>query len=167
MNHRHYLSPLFEPAGALLIVAHADPADEPPWAAVVRADFMAERGGTLKKRIAVLGAPDGTAAPAGHAIELAVIATPIESVAAALELAASQGARAALVLDRCNEPDLARALAERARALRIWLLGPGSILDAHTDGERVSKRELEEAVGLYVRLARTLLRDARAQGAGE
>src|SRR5919112_545292 len=37
------------------------------------------------------------------------------------------------------------------------LLGPGSILDAHTDGERVSKRELEEAVELYVRLARALL----------
>jgi acetylornithine deacetylase len=37
------------------------------------------------------------------------------------------------------------------------LVGPGSILDAHTDAERVSKRELEEAVGLYARLARTLL----------
>ena len=47
------------------------------------------------------------------------------------------------------------------------LLGPGSILDAHTDGERVSKRELEEAVELYVRLARTLLEGARAQGASE
>src|SRR5829696_1771506 len=37
------------------------------------------------------------------------------------------------------------------------LLGPGSILDAHTDGERVSKRELEEAVELYVRLVKSLL----------
>jgi acetylornithine deacetylase len=37
------------------------------------------------------------------------------------------------------------------------LFGPGSILDAHTDGERVSKRELEEAVGIYTRLVRTLL----------
>jgi acetylornithine deacetylase len=52
---------------------------------------------------------------------------------------------------------------------RPLLLGPGSILDAHTDGERVSKRELEEAVGLYIRLARTLLAGAReqAQGASE
>lgn len=51
---------------------------------------------------------------------------------------------------------------------RPLLLGPGSILDAHTDGERVAKRELEEAVELYVRLARTLLAGARqAQGAGE
>jgi acetylornithine deacetylase len=38
------------------------------------------------------------------------------------------------------------------------LLGPGSILDAHTPHERVSKRELEEAVELYARLARTLLK---------
>jgi acetylornithine deacetylase len=51
------------------------------------------------------------------------------------------------------------------------LVGPGSILDAHTDGERVSKRELEEAVEIYTRLARTLLagsgRDVQTQGAGE
>lgn len=36
------------------------------------------------------------------------------------------------------------------------LLGPGSILDAHTDGERVSKQELERAVALYVDLANKL-----------
>jgi acetylornithine deacetylase len=36
------------------------------------------------------------------------------------------------------------------------LLGPGSILDAHTEHERVGKRELAEAVDLYARLARTL-----------
>ena len=33
------------------------------------------------------------------------------------------------------------------------LLGPGSILDAHTDHERISKRELERAVDLYMKLA--------------
>ena len=37
------------------------------------------------------------------------------------------------------------------------LLGPGSILDAHTDGERVSKRELEESVEIYTRLVKSLL----------
>ncbi|HEX8284047.1 MAG TPA: M20/M25/M40 family metallo-hydrolase [Pyrinomonadaceae bacterium] len=37
------------------------------------------------------------------------------------------------------------------------LVGPGSILDAHTDGERVSKRELEESVEIYVRLVKSLL----------
>jgi len=37
------------------------------------------------------------------------------------------------------------------------LLGPGSILDAHTDHECISKRELEKAVDLYVQLAQRLL----------
>lgn len=37
------------------------------------------------------------------------------------------------------------------------LLGPGSILDAHTANERVSKRELRESVELYKNLARRLL----------
>lgn len=36
------------------------------------------------------------------------------------------------------------------------LIGPGSILDAHTDHERVSKLELEQAVELYVDLAKKL-----------
>lgn len=36
------------------------------------------------------------------------------------------------------------------------LIGPGSILDAHTDHERVSKGELQQAVDLYVDLAKRL-----------
>jgi acetylornithine deacetylase len=40
---------------------------------------------------------------------------------------------------------------------RPLLIGPGSILDAHTAHERVSKRELERAVDLYVELVRALL----------
>jgi acetylornithine deacetylase len=36
------------------------------------------------------------------------------------------------------------------------LLGPGSILVAHTDEERINKRELEQAVELYVRLVKSL-----------
>jgi len=36
------------------------------------------------------------------------------------------------------------------------LLGPGSILDAHTAHERISKRELADAVDLYVNLAKKL-----------
>jgi acetylornithine deacetylase len=42
------------------------------------------------------------------------------------------------------------------------LIGPGSIHVAHTDEERVPKRELTEAVGLYERLVKRLL----ANGAG-
>src|SRR5262245_24699316 len=37
------------------------------------------------------------------------------------------------------------------------LIGPGSILDAHTAGEKSSKRELTEGIDLYERLVRKLL----------
>jgi acetylornithine deacetylase len=37
------------------------------------------------------------------------------------------------------------------------LLGPGSIHVAHTPNERIAKKEILEAVGLYVRVAKNLL----------
>ncbi|HLH32880.1 MAG TPA: M20/M25/M40 family metallo-hydrolase, partial [Terriglobia bacterium] len=37
------------------------------------------------------------------------------------------------------------------------LIGPGSILDAHTAGEKIGKRELMDGIELYERLARKLL----------
>ena len=40
---------------------------------------------------------------------------------------------------------------------RTLLIGPGSVLVAHTDGEHVPIAELERAVELYVRLATTLM----------
>jgi acetylornithine deacetylase len=40
------------------------------------------------------------------------------------------------------------------------LLGPGSINDAHTDHERVSKAELSHAVDLYFSLVQQLLASA-------
>jgi acetylornithine deacetylase len=46
---------------------------------------------------------------------------------------------------------------------RPLLIGPGSILDAHTAHERVAKRELERAVELYVRLVRRL-RETEGEG---
>lgn len=39
---------------------------------------------------------------------------------------------------------------------KALLLGPGSILDAHTEHERIAKHELEQAVELYVTLANKL-----------
>ena len=39
---------------------------------------------------------------------------------------------------------------------KALLLGPGSILDAHTEHEKISKRELERAVEFYVRLVHLL-----------
>jgi len=38
-----------------------------------------------------------------------------------------------------------------------FLLGPGSIHDAHTSEERIDKRELREAIGIYARMVRQLL----------
>ena len=40
---------------------------------------------------------------------------------------------------------------------RRLLMGPGSILDAHTAGEKISKRELLKGVDLYEALVRKLL----------
>ncbi len=40
---------------------------------------------------------------------------------------------------------------------KALLCGPGSILDAHTDGEKVSKRELQEAVHNYVKTVKRLI----------
>jgi len=46
-------------------------------------------------------------------------------------------------------------------ALTNWgepvLLGPGSIHTAHTDGEFLAKRDLSEAIDLYVSVAEKLL----------
>jgi acetylornithine deacetylase len=46
------------------------------------------------------------------------------------------------------------------------LLGPGSILDAHTAHERVAKRELTQAVELYIRLAQALVARERSAASG-
>lgn len=45
------------------------------------------------------------------------------------------------------------------------LVGPGSILDAHTAVERVKKADLERAVELYVSLGESLLREPELSGA--
>ena len=45
---------------------------------------------------------------------------------------------------------------------RPLLIGPGSIHHAHCVDERIAKRQIEEAIGLYVRLARSLKQDGSA-----
>ncbi|HWC16278.1 MAG TPA: M20/M25/M40 family metallo-hydrolase [Terriglobales bacterium] len=58
-------------------------------------------------------------------------------------------------------PEMIAAFTTDIPALTNWgepvLLGPGSIHVAHTDGEFISKRELEDAVDLYVAVAVKLL----------
>jgi acetylornithine deacetylase len=54
-------------------------------------------------------------------------------------------------------------------ALTNWgkpvLIGPGSIHVAHTEGEYIEKQELLDAVELYVRIARELLKDGEGAAA--
>jgi acetylornithine deacetylase len=58
-------------------------------------------------------------------------------------------------------PEMVAAFTTDIPALTNWgepiLLGPGSIHVAHTDGEFISKKELSEAVDLYVSVASKLL----------
>ena len=58
-------------------------------------------------------------------------------------------------------PEMIAAFTTDIPALTNWgepvLLGPGSIHVAHTDGEFLAKRDLSDAVDLYVRVAEKLL----------
>lgn len=58
-------------------------------------------------------------------------------------------------------PTMVAKFASDIPSLTAWgepfLLGPGSIHVAHTPGERIAKKELQEAVDLYVELARGLV----------
>jgi acetylornithine deacetylase/succinyl-diaminopimelate desuccinylase-like protein len=46
------------------------------------------------------------------------------------------------------------------------LFGPGSILDAHTDHEKVAKRDLEKAAAVLERTVRTVLSAPASAAAG-
>ncbi|MDQ3374210.1 MAG: M20/M25/M40 family metallo-hydrolase [Acidobacteriota bacterium] len=76
----------------------------------------------------------------------------IMSIAKPVKLLAVEGFRQKVVRFTTDIPHLSN-----------WgtplLLGAGSILDAHTSHEFVLKKDLEEAVGLYVTLAKKLLAD--------
>jgi acetylornithine deacetylase len=108
--------------------------------------------------------------PAEASAELQIrLVTPSEAVKAILEKAVAGRARVEYL--SAAEPVRMHAVEGFGREvvrfttdipyLPNWgsplLVGPGSILDAHTDGERVTKRELEEAVEIYARLAKSLL----------
>lgn len=68
-------------------------------------------------------------------------------------------------------PEMIAAFTTDIPALTRWgeplLLGPGSIHVAHTDREFIPKRELTEAVDLYVRIAGELLGLGHARGSPE
>lgn len=144
MTRRHHLSALFAPRSVALIVARTDSGGEPAWVAALRerfADGPASRAGAIATRTVALAddtAADPARAPPGVCpeaiapgagsgdIDLALIATPVADAVAALHCAARLGADAALVFER-GDAGQARVLAETARALKIRLLGPGSM----------------------------------------
>ncbi|HEX8144474.1 MAG TPA: M20/M25/M40 family metallo-hydrolase [Pyrinomonadaceae bacterium] len=102
------------------------------------------------------------AAPVKEALELAVAGrAEVEylSVAAPVRMLAVEGFEPCIVRFTTDIPHLTN-----------WgsplLVGPGSILLAHTADERVAKRELAEAVGLYAGLARELIA-RESKGLGE
>ena len=94
---------------------------------------------------------------------------PAEETKAAIAAAAAPDAEVAFTLEipfmrlRAVEglPTMIAAFTTDVPALTSWgeplLLGPGSIHVAHTPGEKLAKRELLEAIELYVRVAEQLL----------
>ncbi len=118
LEHRHYLSPLFEPSSVLLIV---DDPQAPRWVAQI-----AERLRASGRRHAVLlaGALD---APLEPGFDLALVAVALDAVPAALERAARLGCRSAVVVSDDVDPERARAWRQIARQAGMRLLGPGSM----------------------------------------
>jgi len=91
-----------------------------------------------------------SAATAGRAEAREVLHTP------AVQLAKFDGLPTTIVAFTTDIPTFGRAWGEP------FLIGPGSIHVAHTAEERVSKKELSEAVDIYARMASQLLATGRS-----
>jgi acetyltransferase len=118
MEHRHFLSPLFEPASVLLVLENDAPGG---WIEALPAQ-LAESS----CRVATYRLTDGKKLPE-PGFDLAVIAVDNRVVSSALEVAAGLKARAAIVM--CDRADAAeaRSWAGFAQRSRIRLLGPGAM----------------------------------------
>jgi len=91
-----------------------------------------------------------------------------------VQIRAAVGARAEIEIISKSEPQTLHVPAGFAGAVMPFgsdiphlkafgtplLVGPGSALDAHTAGEKIEKKQLREAVPLYVRLIEALGREA-------
>ncbi len=118
MDHRHFLSHLFEPAAAALIVG----ARVPAWATGLIDQLAADHP---ERRVVRL---DDTAPPAdGPAHELAMIALDPHEVPAGIALAARLRARVVSVMTEQADAGQARLWREQAHALGMRLLGPGTM----------------------------------------
>ena len=92
-----------------------------------------------------------SAAVAGRAEACEVFYTP------AVQLAKVDGLPTTVVAFTTDIPSFAGAWGQP------FLIGPGSIHVAHTAEERISKKELSEAVEIYAHMARQLLATGRSQ----
>ena len=113
MDHRHFLSHLFEPAAAALIVG----ARVPAWATGLIDQLAADHPVTELWRV-IAGEP---------AHELAMIALDPHEVPAGIALAARLRARVVSVMTEQADAGQARLWREQAHALGMRLLGPGTM----------------------------------------
>lgn len=119
MDHRHFLTPLFDPASIVLIVE--GDAALPDWAAAIVASPPASL-----KRVEVRRLSDAADLPL-PGFDLAIVVACHDAVRAALEVAAALAARAAVLVCDHADPADARAWAQFAQRARIRLLGPGTM----------------------------------------
>jgi acetylornithine deacetylase len=75
----------------------------------------------------------------------------------ALRLAAIDGFDTTVVAYTTDIPNFAGAWG------KPFLIGPGSIHDAHTAEERISKKQLLDAIGIYTRMAQRLMSGAHSR----
>jgi len=117
-EHRHYLSPLFEPSSILAIVDGEPPL---PWIA-----HLLGRLAGSGVRHTLLDAHDAVTPPQAD-FDLALIAVAPAKVGAAAGRAAALGCRAAAVLTPDVDPGDAQRCRDLARAAGMRLLGPGTM----------------------------------------
>jgi acetylornithine deacetylase len=96
-----------------------------------------------------------SAAVAGRAEARELLHTPALRLAGFDGLPAAAGLPTTVVAFTTDIPTLGDAWG------KPFLIGPGSIHVAHTAEERISKKELSEAVGIYARMVTRLLIDSR------
>jgi len=118
MEHRHYLTPLFDPSSVVLVTEDDAP---PAWVGELAAQLGAFKGRHARYRLS-----DGDARPDGDS-ELAVIATAVGAVPAALKAAARLRAKAAVVISDPSELQDARRWADEAARLGMRVLGPATL----------------------------------------
>ena len=69
----------------------------------------------------------------------------------AVQLNSEKGFRKSIVAFNTDAPY------RKKIAQKLYLVGPGSILDAHRPDEKIAKKEILRAVGLYKKLVKSIV----------